>query len=89
MSTMTEAALACCRISRRARTPGGYHDYGWTPGFHLPPWAWAAIIAYLVIHVAAGHVRHRRGGRRVTYGWSVARGPWAGVRLTRHLRWRS
>jgi len=91
MSTMTEAALACCRT----RTRGVYviptHTWALPPsgGPHLPGWAWAAIIGYLVIHVLAGHARHRLGRRRVSYGWSVLRGPWFSVRLTRHLRWRS
>ena len=88
-------AGTCCRIFRRTpvRT---YHGYGhpfYAPGGGLLPhgalgWLIAGLLVYAALHVVTGHARHRRGGRRVSYGWSVARGPWASVRLTRHLRWR-
>jgi hypothetical protein len=42
------------------------------------------ILAYVVAHLVTGHSVHRynrRRGRRLNYGWSLARGPWAGLRV--------
>jgi hypothetical protein len=86
---MPDLTAACCRRLLRGRG-GSYHAYGYHPGgFHLPGWLIAVIVLYVILHVLAGHARHRLGGRRVSYGWSVLRGPWFSLRLTRHLRWRS
>jgi hypothetical protein len=81
---------ACCRVSRRLHRAGTDHTT-YLPSVHGygPAWLWIAVAAYLVLHLAAGHARHRLSGRRVNYGWSVLRGPWFSLRLTRHLRWRS
>jgi thiosulfate reductase cytochrome b subunit len=87
---------ACCRIFRRTRT-GSDRTYGhpfYAPGGGLLPhgalgWLLAVVIIYVIIHVLTGHARHRLSGRRASYGWSVMRGPWFSLRLTRHLRWRS
>ena len=41
----------------------------------------AIVFLYLVLHLVTGHARHRLGGRRVNYGWSLLRGPWFSFRL--------
>lgn len=42
------------------------------------------IVVLVAIWLLSGHAGHRaarRRGRRLNYGWSVARGPWVGIRL--------
>jgi hypothetical protein len=44
----------------------------------------AVIIILVVLWLVSGHAGHRaarRRGHRLNYGWSVARGPWIGIRV--------
>ncbi len=43
-----------------------------------------AVLAYLALHLLAGHLIHgarRRRGHRLNYGWSLWRGPWVSWRI--------